>query len=93
MNDKECISELTITNRIDGGEWKHIIAGPLYLDFLRNKVVFGERYDVQREDGNPAFWTVIEWIEENANDLWYIDGDTIYFYETEDAIAFKLRWA
>lgn len=93
MSDKECISEIRITNRIESEEWKIITEGPLYLDFLRNKVVFNERYDIKTEDGNPAFWAVIDWLEDNTNDLWYAHGDVIYFYETEDAIAFKLRWS
>jgi len=89
---KECISELKITNRIESDEWEHITKGPLYLEFLRNKVIIIEGYDVKTEDGNPVFWSVIDWIDENTNDLWYINGDIIYFYATEDAMAFKLRW-
>lgn len=91
--NKDCISEVIITNRIDDSDWRIIQKGPLFLEFLRNRVIFYEDYESKRDDGDPAFWSVIEWIQENASDLWYIDGDSIYFYSNEDVMAFKLRWS
>ena len=88
------VTEIIITNRIEWNEWNHITnkAGLVFLEFLRNKVKVFIIEDAKNEDGDPAFWDVINWVEENANDLWYFVDYTFYFYTLEDAMAFKLRW-
>lgn len=87
------IEEIRLTKRVDYRDWDIITKGPLFLEFLRNRVMVYYDMKSQDEDGNPAFWAVLEWLEDNMNDLWYVDNDSIYFYSAEDAMAFKLMWS
>ena len=94
MND-EIISDIKITNRLEGRDWANIevAARDNYLQFLRHRVEFRTNYDNVNENGNPKFWAVLEWLEENTTDLWYTEDDCLFFYSDEDLMAFKLRWS
>ena len=90
---EDFISNIRVTNRINWDDWRTIQSGPLFLEFLRNRITFDEDYKVTNENGDPAFWAVIDWIEQNSQNVWYQDGDSLYFYSDDDAMAFKLRWS
>lgn len=90
MND--IVTDVKVTKRIEWKDWDIIKTGPLFIEFLRHQVTFNMNQDVEIINGEPNKWIVIDWVEENATDVWYLDGDTIYFYAEIDAMAFKLRW-
>ena len=92
MSDEDFIRKVVVTNQIDYRDWDFIKNGPLFLEFLRNRTMCFIVEDAKNENGDPAFWDVVEWVEENAGDLWYLDNYSFYFYAPEDAVAFKLRW-
>jgi len=93
-DDKPILTNIRATNRINHNDWTTIKSRPEFLIFLRNRITYIENSDNRYQlDGSPMFWSIIDWVEENANDLWYIDNTSFYFYSDEDGVAFKLRWA
>lgn len=88
MNDVEIL----ITNRVDETDWKSIRTHSDFFVFLRNRVVVYVEDIAKNDNGDPLFWSIIDWVDENASDLWYLDNNSFYFYADEDIVAFKLRW-
>lgn len=74
----------------------------IITDDLQNKVkwITGTKYSFEIPEGFQEHAQLKRWCEENCNDkvvyeenkIYHSMLDDIYFYNEEDAAAYKLRW-